>query len=609
MALPSAFFVLLFFTSTNISLNDPDVWWHLKTGDYILDHWDVPEVDPFAYTTPRPLTLDQKIGLRSQWLGQVAYHLAYRAGGGLLGVGIFRGLLIILPGVALFVWLRRRGMGPAAALAVVSLPALLLGIQMFYAFERPQGLSFSMVLGVIILLERARRKAAAPGLDWSYALLPAAMALWSNVHAGFIVGNMVLMIYAGAEALRQVYHAVRRGGGSGVRPVFFAVCALSVLASFLNPNSYHLFASYFGGLASMLMKDLSHTLTGEGGSWVREVVLEYKPLHYFYTELRYHWLVFYWVFTAVVYLSLFVKYWLRRTFDLAELLTVTLVVLFANMYARGIMFSLTVMPLYLGKTIVELRPAVRWKGVARVAVALLLALSVAFVTYSYRRSPHYYKPGVRDEWITPWYPALMSDFILRSGLAPPMYNYYTWGGFLIWSLYPRYQVFIDGRAIDNLVSRTADAILKLHPGWRPQMEAYDINFVAIPVVFRESGHIIPLAVALAYDDEWELVFIKDNGALFVRDVPKNRDIIRQYRRSKDYVFWEILKVANLFIGASPGNPVYHLSRADALFALGKVQEAREIYRRFPQELARREFTLSYLNLLRPLEEGPPPPIR
>src|SRR5208283_3412660 len=29
---------------------DPDLWWHLKTGQYIAEHKSVPHVDPFSYT-------------------------------------------------------------------------------------------------------------------------------------------------------------------------------------------------------------------------------------------------------------------------------------------------------------------------------------------------------------------------------------------------------------------------------------------------------------------------------------------------------------------------------------------------------------------------------
>ena len=32
------------------NVSDPDVWWHLKAGQYISEHRSVPHNDPFSYT-------------------------------------------------------------------------------------------------------------------------------------------------------------------------------------------------------------------------------------------------------------------------------------------------------------------------------------------------------------------------------------------------------------------------------------------------------------------------------------------------------------------------------------------------------------------------------
>jgi len=163
-----------------------------------------------------------------------------------------------------------------------------------------------------------------------------------------------------------------------------------------------------------------------------------------------------------------------------------------------------------------------------------------------------------------------------------MYNYYTWGGFLIWTLYPDYQVFIDGRAIDNDLSKTADGMLKAARGWQQKLDTYNINFIVIPAVFRESGHIIPMAAGLAYEDQWKLIFLQNNSAIFVRNVPQNAELIREYAIEKQKIFVEIVAVENLFLSLDPNNPVFNVAKADALMALGRFEEAKRIYERFPQ---------------------------
>jgi len=662
----SVFFAYLFSINLSMNLNDPDVWWHLKMGDYVLEHHEVPDQDPFAYTSPIPLSKGQLIGLRAHWLGQVIFSMAHKAKG-LFGVVILRNILIILPMTILLLWLLRRKVHPWEAFIVLALPASMLSVQLFYSFERPQGLSFNLVLIVAILLERVRARSSEKGFDISFVLLPLTTALWSNIHAGYIVGNIIIVIYmvlsltsaAALDAWEVITERWRTGGvGSafasifskqlwvellvsakrhitGANRNFYIVTGAALIASGLNPNGFALFANYATGIFGMFIRDVSRYASGGGGAgWVQDVVLEYKPLYYFYVNLEYKWLMFYWGFTALTFSVLIVKYWLRRSLDLAELLTVFFVALFANMYARGIMFSLTVMPLYLAKSLIELKGGgERLRVPLKATVAVAAVLMVSFITYSYKRAPQIFSRGVPvtirhkaclmggkdanicdqilqrdrmekqrpDRWVTLWYPTLLSKFILQNRPDPPMYNYYTWGGYMIYSLYPDYRVFIDGRAIDNRMTTTADQILKAHPTWKSSLDGgFGINFIAIPAIFRESGHIIPLATALINDDDWSLVFLRNNSALFLRNRPvgskslmenwatesvspsimKNREIIRRHNIDKKNIYQEIIQIENMFLRGSPNNVTFNISKADALAGLGQYREAKAIYERF-----------------------------
>ena len=583
------FFAYLFVMALQMRLNDPDLWWHLKTGDYIMKHGDIPDVDPFAYTTPRPLTKNQKIGMRSQWLGQVALYFAHKAGG-LIGVVYYRNFLIILPMLLLFIWLIRNKVPAWQSLIFISMPAMMLCIQLFYSFERPQGLSFNLVIVVCILLNRIRRKALVEGVkfDHSYWLLPVTMVLWSNIHGGYLVGCYIIMIYVFSEALMYGWRRLVRKQQEPVPWIFLAVCAASISSVAMNPNGPAMFYSYTKGLVNMFVSDVSRYTTGGGGAgWVKEVVLEFKPLWYFYKELHYDWLILYWLFTAMTFATMIARFILRRELDLSELLTVGFISLFANMYARGLMFSLTVLPFYFAKNVILLEvPKKSFRIALKGTIVMALALGIGFVTYTYKNTPRVFKPRVSTSWVSPWYPSRLVQFVMNVKPAPPMYNYYTWGGFLIWKMFPEYQVFIDGRAIDNQTTRTADQILKTFPGWQQRLDVYNINFVAIPVIFRESGHIIPLATALVNDNRWKLVFVAQNSALFVRDHPRNREIIRKYNRDKRLIYREIISVENIFLKTMPWNPVFNIAKADALLGLGRYAEAKALYEKFPRKAAK-----------------------
>src|SRR5215510_11046850 len=56
-------------------LQDPDVFWHIRTGQWILDHAQFPTVDVFSYTaTGKPY-------ISTEWLSQVVFAAAFKFGG------------------------------------------------------------------------------------------------------------------------------------------------------------------------------------------------------------------------------------------------------------------------------------------------------------------------------------------------------------------------------------------------------------------------------------------------------------------------------------------------------------------------------------------------
>src|SRR5690242_21267506 len=55
--------------------DDPDMWWHLKTGQIIWDTHTIPVTDIFSYTTGHHAWVPH------EWLSQLLVYGAYRLGG------------------------------------------------------------------------------------------------------------------------------------------------------------------------------------------------------------------------------------------------------------------------------------------------------------------------------------------------------------------------------------------------------------------------------------------------------------------------------------------------------------------------------------------------
>ena len=55
--------------------DDPDMWWHLKSGEIISTTHTIPTTDIFSYTT------NHHASVPHEWLSQVFIYGAYKAGG------------------------------------------------------------------------------------------------------------------------------------------------------------------------------------------------------------------------------------------------------------------------------------------------------------------------------------------------------------------------------------------------------------------------------------------------------------------------------------------------------------------------------------------------
>src|SRR5258708_608517 len=55
--------------------SDPDMWWHLKTGEIIWKTHSIPQVDVFSFTT------NHHAYVPHEWLSQLTIYAAYHFGG------------------------------------------------------------------------------------------------------------------------------------------------------------------------------------------------------------------------------------------------------------------------------------------------------------------------------------------------------------------------------------------------------------------------------------------------------------------------------------------------------------------------------------------------
>lgn len=194
-----------------VPLGDPDVWWHLRTGELVLEN-GFTRTDPWSWTSTEPWLLHE-------WLSDVAMYLSYLAGG-YHGVIVLRSLLLALIGV-LIVRSCRTVAGPVVTAGVTLITIIALSP---YRGERPQLVSFALLASMLPRLRTAIDQRRPP-----WELIPVVF-LWANLHLLWVVA---LVLYF-SLVLGLAFDLGVRNWRKLVP--FAAVGTLSALATMLTPN-------------------------------------------------------------------------------------------------------------------------------------------------------------------------------------------------------------------------------------------------------------------------------------------------------------------------------------------------------------------------------------
>jgi hypothetical protein len=395
---------LAFALAAGRSPSDPDMYWHLASGKWMLDHGAILRNDVFSST------VNGQAYSVGEWLGEIVLYLAYAAGGW-TGLVLLRSALVAVS--AFFVTrLALRGGTPLAIGLALATAALLLSSILWT--DRPNLFSLALFPLLLDLLLAAR--AGRPRL---LIAVPPLILVWTDLHAGYALGLVVVALFT-VEAL------VRRGPWRA----FGFTTALAAIASLLDPGALGLGAAFGHAIAPP-----------------RYIVEEMPPD--VLTPAGF-------VFAAFV-LGVIAAGMRAGGTLLDALVLIPLLALALSAQRDMPYFAFAALP-YLARAIPVAvpRPPPAWRA-PRGALAGATIGVVAIVAASL-----FAMPGVPDERA---YPA--RAVALLDGTTSTLLNEYDWGGFLIWRA-PSHPVFIDGRLLPFVPDVLADwqTAVRLGPGWR-----------------------------------------------------------------------------------------------------------------------------------------------
>ena len=465
IVLLSMVFVLAVRQSVSI---DPDLWWHLKAGQQIIDTRTIPRTDDYSFTK------QGSEWVAHEWLSEVLMEGIYRVTG-LVGLVTIFSLIIV---IALWLTYRRCDGRPYAAGIAILLAAAasspLFGV-------RPQMLTLLLASIYIVLLERFDPKEQTRRLWWLVPL----MLLWVNLHAGFALGLALIGLY--------IVRAVLDSEWDHVRPLAIVLIVCTALVP-LNPNGFRMFSYPYETLTSESMAAFIQEWASPDFHKVT-----YLPL-------------------AILLLSTFAAMALSPTrARLGDIFLVLITAFGALRSARHIpIFSLFAAPV-LAKHLWAIAKDHGWDKsltgteARPTGIKLLINIVLLIAPLALGVSRVWHFATHQRNYTTLRNPVAAVEFLKSQRLPGPIYNRYGWGGYLIYQLYPEYRVYIDGRADvygDAFFTETMHTYDGLG-NWRAPLDKYGVQTILIDT----DG---ALSSLLRNDDEWSEIYQDDQAVIFRR---------------------------------------------------------------------------------------------
>ena len=463
-----------FFASRQIS--DPDFWFHLKTGQYILSTGMIPRADMFSFThygVP---------WIAHGWLSGAIFYAVYSR----LGLNALIFIFAILTALAFWIVFKRSRSHPfisgfAALLGVwIALPNI--GV-------RPRVFTILGSSIYLALLARYMRRGSGREIWWLVPL----MVLWANLHGGFLIGlaligltiiGMLLDGWAAGETVRLLLPRLR---------VLCLVMLGCILAALLNPYGLQIYTFPLTVLRSPVFQNLVV-------DWLSPDFHESKN-----TPL------------LLLILLTIAAFALSPKRPKPSDLLLFLATLYATLKTQrnAVIFALVAAPMFaeyfqnwldstsFGKSFSQSRTS----ATGRPDILLSLLFLVPLVAFAAKLKTTVYDSPRQESLKVPVEAVkyLKEKQITGNTFVAPN----IWGGYLIWEL-PSNPVYYDGRDVypEQFVSEFVD-IIKGRIDWRKPFESHGVQ---IALIEPESV----LARLIGESPNWERVYQDDMAVVFKR---------------------------------------------------------------------------------------------
>jgi hypothetical protein len=452
--------------------DDPDLWWHLKTGEVIWKTHTIPATDLFSFTTNHHAWIDH------EWLSQLIIFGVYRLGG-------YSGLMLwlccctaalLIGGYALCALYS----GNAKVALVGALTVWLFGTVGFAI--RPHMIGYLLLLVELALLHMGRTR----NPRW-FLGLPPLFALWVNCHGSFFLG----IVIAGITLFSSYFNfqwgslAATRWDPRTRRTLIMAF-SLSVAALFTNPVGVKL---VLYPLQTLLVPSIGLAQ-----------VIEWQPL-----QLGDARSLAFWMSLGCIFLLVIIR---RTELRWLELLMLVFAAWLAASHQRMLfVYGILAAPV-LSRLLSD-----TWDNysVERDRPIPNAVLIVATLLIIFRTLPSHANLTTQVEENSP---VKAVEFIKTHHISGPMLNEWVDGGYLIWAM-PEHPDFIDGRA--DVFEWTG--VLAEFQNWTQLQSDPNVLLDKYRIGFCLLNRHSPMATVMSLLKNWQMAYQDDHSVIFTRTAP------------------------------------------------------------------------------------------
>ena len=461
---------------------DPDFWWHLRVGRWMVDNAKLPSVDLFTFTVPDHVWTDH------EYLTEALMWFIYSAAG-TVGLAIVFGLVTWAGFWLIYRQVKRQ------PFVIVGL-GLALGALAGWPIWGPRA---QMITFALTCLELYWIHGYLSGRSRALNFFPVVMAVWANLHGGWVIGFVWLGVALVAELIGWAWDRSNPAHRRHVR--FLAIIgAASLVAVLATPHGFSLYLYPFQTQGSVAQQKL---------------IVEWFSPDFHQIYLR--------PFEAMVFIVI-AGFALRRPSLYQFLLVISGLGLAFQSVRHVALFVAAATPVMIAvysdywKELAtsrgwKLRLPARTLFAAITGGVLVLVLGVTLLKIYSDVSP-----AVQQKLDASSYPIGAADWLAaHPEVGTRMYNQYGWGGYLAYRFYPdpNRRVFIFGEAelMGDPLLNQYNSVQNLRPDWQSILDQYQVDYI----IFNKGE---ALSNVLATQPEWKLAYQDDVAVIYVRTRPQ-----------------------------------------------------------------------------------------